>query len=209
MTPSKPEPSGCPAWSPGGARVLHPLHARLPDERRLSQWWGERTCAQRWQSLVRPDGLGLRDGLSGTPSGSALSSIAGTEPRDRPAAKVERYLLIVSGSDAPQVVLLCFPSVEREVNARPLLRLSRNSVATTTLQRHLADPLGPVWRPVRQDSRVRLIDLARPVEAEEPRGSAWREQVISLHARRAGCAVFRAGLPTGRGTALCRPPLHG
>jgi hypothetical protein len=36
--------------------------------------------------------------------------------------------------------------------------------ATANLERHHADPLGPVWRPVREERRKRLIILgeARP-----------------------------------------------
>jgi hypothetical protein len=32
-------------------------------------------------------------------------------------------------------------------------------VATATLDRHLADPFGPIWLPLDRDRRVRLIDL--------------------------------------------------
>jgi hypothetical protein len=34
-------------------------------------------------------------------------------------------------------------------------------VATATLDRHLADPFGPIWLPLDGDRRVRLVDLTR------------------------------------------------
>jgi hypothetical protein len=49
---------------------------------RLARWWGERTCAIRWQGLVRPDGLGRLDGPEGSVT-FALELDRGTESRDR------------------------------------------------------------------------------------------------------------------------------
>jgi hypothetical protein len=126
---------------------------------RLALWWGERTCAQRWQALVRPDGLGRLEGPPGSSVTFSLELDRGTESRDRLAGKLERYLLIASGPDAPAVVLFCFSTAEREASARQILRQPGITVATATLERHLADPLGRVWRPVREDHRKRLIDL--------------------------------------------------
>ena len=88
---------------------------------RLALWWGERTCALRWQGLVRPDGLGRLEGPAGSVT-FALELDRGTESRDRLAEKLERYLLIASGPDAPEAVLFCFPSTEREQSAREVLR---------------------------------------------------------------------------------------
>jgi len=130
------------------------------DPYRLARWWRERTCALRWQGLVRPDGLGRLEGPEGTVT-FALELDRGTEPRDRLAEKLERYLLIASGPDAPEVVLFCFPNTDREQSAREVLRRTGLPVATTNLQRHLPDPLGPVWRPIGEDRRLRLIDLGR------------------------------------------------
>jgi Replication-relaxation len=125
---------------------------------RLAEWWGERTCIERWQGLVRPDGLGRLDG----PDGSlrfALELDRGTESRDRLAEKLERYALIASGPEAPDVVLFCFAGAEREHSAREVLIRPGVAVATTSLERHRTDALGPVWRSVGEDSRKRLIDL--------------------------------------------------
>lgn len=141
-------------------RLAHACRTSEPSHR-LAMWWGERTCAQRWQSLVRPDGLGLLEGSAGSSVRFALELDRGTESRDRLANKLERYLLIASGADAPQVVLFCFPTAEREASAHQVLQQPGIPVATSTSERHLADALGPVWRPVRADRRVRLIDLVR------------------------------------------------
>jgi hypothetical protein len=133
---------------------------------RLAEWWGERRCAQRWQGLVRPDGLGRLQGPKGSVT-FALELDRGTESRDRLAEKLERYLLIAPGPDAPDAVLFCFNSVEREQSAREVFGHPGVSVATTSAERHLGDPLGVVWRPVREDLRVRLIDLVALVVTRE------------------------------------------
>ncbi len=109
---------------------------------------------------MRPDGLGRVEGPANSIT-FALELDRGTESRDRLAEKLERYLLIASGPDAPEAVLFCFPSTERELSAREVLRRPALPVATTSLHRHRQDPLGPVWRPVEQDRRLPLIDLAR------------------------------------------------
>lgn len=128
----------------------------------LAEWWGERTCAERWQGLVRPDGLGRMEGPQGSSVTFALELDRGTESRDRLAEKLERYLLIASGPDALEAVLFCFTSAEREQSAREVLGRPGVPVATTSLERHRADPLGPVWRPVGAGRRERMIDLVSP-----------------------------------------------
>lgn len=127
---------------------------------RLGLWWGERACSEQWDGLVRPDGLGRLDGPQGSIT-FALELDRGTEQRDRLEAKLERYLLVASVPDSPEVVLFCFPGGEREQSARQVLRRPGLAVATSTGERHLVDPLGQVWRPLGSDRRVRLIDLGR------------------------------------------------
>jgi hypothetical protein len=128
---------------------------------RLTEWWGERTCMERWQGLVRPDGLGRLEGPEGSVS-FAVELDLGTEPRDRLAEKLERYGLITNGPDGPDTVLFCFASAEREQSAREVLARPGVSVATTSLERHHADPLGNVWRQVGAEARDHLIDLGAP-----------------------------------------------
>jgi hypothetical protein len=125
---------------------------------RLGLWLGERTCAKRWDGLVRPDGLGRLEGPEASVS-FALELDRGTESRDRLEGKLERYLLISSVPDSPEVVLFCFPSHEREQSARQVLHRAGLPVATSTMERHLGDPLGQVWRPLGSDRRARLTDL--------------------------------------------------
>ncbi len=127
---------------------------------RLAEWWGERTSVERWQGLVRPDGLGRIEGPEGSMS-FALELDRGTESRDQLAEKLERYGLIASAPDAPDSVLFCFSSPEREQTAREVLRHPGVLVATSSVDRHGADPLGPVWRPMGADRRVHIGDLSR------------------------------------------------
>jgi hypothetical protein len=140
----------------------------------LSLWWPERACARRWDGLIRPDGIGRLEG-AGASVTFALELDRGTMNRGRLEEKLERYVVVASGPDAPQAVLFCFPSEEREQSAREVLFRPRLGVATTTLERHLGDPLGPVWRPVRGDRRVDLLDLGEG--AIPPQSSGWPQEI--------------------------------
>jgi hypothetical protein len=67
------------------------------------------------------------------------------------------------GSDLGDLVFTKLPDQfleqAREVSARQVLYGTPMPVATATLDRHLADPFGPIWLPLRADRRVRLLDL--------------------------------------------------
>jgi hypothetical protein len=53
------------------------------------------------------------------------------------------------------------------VSAREALwDLDYITVATTTLGRHLANPLGPIWLPIRGGRRFSLTDLPVPERGE-------------------------------------------
>lgn len=124
----------------------------------LAEWRGEAWCARRWQTHVRPDGFGRLEG----PQGSVellLELDLGTENRGRLEEKMERYRVLARAATAPNVVLFCFPSETREQSARRVLGGTAMPVATATLDRHLADPLGAIWLPLDVDRRMRLIDL--------------------------------------------------
>ena len=108
---------------------------------------------------MRPDGLGRIEGPQGSVA-FALELDRGTESRDQLAEKLERYSLVAPGPDAPEAVLFCFTTAEREQSAREVLGHPGVSVATTSLERHRADPLGAVWRPVGVDRRVRIGELS-------------------------------------------------
>jgi hypothetical protein len=130
------------------------------DEYHLSAWWSERRSAERWDGFVRPDGLGRVEGSEGSVT-FALELDRGSENRGRLAAKLDRYRLVRSGRDAPDVILFCFPSETRERSARDVLGHSGLRVATSVRDRHVAEPLGSVWWPVPGDRRVRMMDLGR------------------------------------------------
>jgi len=124
----------------------------------VAEWRGEAWCARRWQAHVRPDGFarleGARESLE-----LLLELDLGTENRSRLEDKMDRYRVLARGSTAPDVVLFCFPSEAREASARLVLGGTAMPVATATLDRHLADPVGAIWLPLGGDRRVRLIDL--------------------------------------------------
>ncbi len=125
---------------------------------RVVEWRGEAWCVSRWQAHVRPDGFARLEG----PDGSVellLELDLGSEIRSRLEEKMERYRALARAATAPDVVVFCFPSEAREVSARQVLYGTPMPVATATLDRHLADPFGAIWLPLRDDRRVRLLDL--------------------------------------------------
>lgn len=130
----------------------------------LSHWFGERRAdIQR----VRPDGLGCVRAPGGI-LGFWLELDRGTEPHSRLETKMHRYAgMGVLPESLPHLLLFCFPSERREVGARAaLLDLGYITVATTSLDRHRADPLGPIWLPIRGARRHRLPDLPVPERGE-------------------------------------------
>jgi hypothetical protein len=137
---------------------------------RLALWWGERRFAERWEGLVRPDGMGVLTGPEGRVR-FALELDRGTESRSRLEEKLERYLVVASATGGPEAILFCFPTPEREMTARMVLGGTGLLVATTTPDRHWGAPLGKAWRPIRADRRVRLIDLAE--KAAMPTEEQW------------------------------------
>jgi hypothetical protein len=125
---------------------------------RVVEWLGESWCARRWQGHVRPDGFARLDHGGGSLE-FVLELDLGTENRGRLEDKMERYRILARATTAPDVVLFCFPSEEREASARRALGGTAMPVATATLDRHLADPLGAIWLPLDGDRRVCLLDL--------------------------------------------------
>lgn len=125
---------------------------------RVAEWRGEAWCARRWQLHVRPDGFARLQGAGGSLE-LVLELDLGTENRGRLEDKMERYRVLARAATAPDVVLFCFPSEAREASARRVLGGTPMPVATATLGRHLADPLGPIWLLLDGDRRVPLVDL--------------------------------------------------
>ncbi len=124
----------------------------------VAEWRGETWCTRRWQAHVRPDGFARLEGV-GESLELLLELDLGTENRSRLEDKMERYRVLARAATAPEVVLFCFPSEAREASARQVLGGTAMPVATATLDRHLADPLGAIWLPLDGDRRARLMDL--------------------------------------------------
>lgn len=136
---------------------------RMSGSVHLAEWLGEGRCAARWGGHVIPDGYG-RLRTSRRSVGFVLEYDRGTQALWRLENKVERYRLIAAGTDAPDVLLFCFPSEAREANARAVLSSPGITVATTTVPHHQGDPLGRAWWPLASDARVALLDLAGAIE---------------------------------------------
>jgi predicted transcriptional regulator len=131
---------------------------RAGDGTSLDLWLGERRSAL---PPVRPDGLGVLKDQAGEMS-FWLEVDLGTETHERLEEKMERYARVSFFKDLPHAVLFCFHSEDRETRARGALFNPENySVATTTLARHQADPLGPNWLPIRGGRRLSLLGFPR------------------------------------------------
>ncbi|MEX2556588.1 MAG: replication-relaxation family protein [Actinomycetota bacterium] len=126
----------------------------------LKHWHSEEVCRKRWDDHITPDGMGVLEGPEGLIE-FLLELDRGTENHNRLEQKIRRYRIIAGANGAPRLLLFCFNSAQREARAREALDGSRFILATTSLDRHRADPLGSVWRPLRADYRVRLTDLGR------------------------------------------------
>jgi hypothetical protein len=127
---------------------------------RVTEWRGESWCERRWRLHLRPDGFAQLEGSAG-PLELVLELDLGTENRGRLEDKLEKYRILARAATAPDLVLFCFPSEAREASARHVLGGTPMPVATATLDRHLASPLGPNWLPLDGDRRLRLAELPR------------------------------------------------
>jgi len=137
-------------------RLAHACR-RSDDGLSLSHWYGERRAETL---LIRPDGMGCIE-ASDDLIAFWLELDRGTEPHDRLRSKMHRIADPGLPADTlPHAALFCFHSERREVSARKALwDLDYITVATTTLERHLADPLGPIWLPMRAERRLSLTNL--------------------------------------------------
>jgi hypothetical protein len=87
---------------------------------RLTAWWSERRCRDRWEPIVRPDGYG-RWCERGTEVDFFLEYDRGTEPLDRLAAKLAGYQKLAAVTQIPTPVLFWLPSTGREGSVRQAL----------------------------------------------------------------------------------------
>jgi len=135
-------------------------------EHRLCTWLGERGCRRVWRDLIRPDGYAVLE-ARGKQVSFLLELDGGTEIRSRLARKLEACADLAGTPEAPDALVFCFPSAEREASARTILEEPGIVVATGVLQEHLRDPLGEVWLSLGGRRRRPLIDLA-PASHTEP-----------------------------------------
>lgn len=113
-----------------------------------------------WRDLVRPDGYGVLEARGGRVS-FFLELDGGTEIRSRLTGKLETFADLTGTPEAPDAVVFCFPSPEREASARKVLHDPGIMVATAVLEEHLGKPLGEVWLPLGGRRRRSLVDLAQ------------------------------------------------
>jgi hypothetical protein len=84
----------------------------------------------------------------------------GTERGDRLRRKLVFYARLAGRSEAPDAIAFLFPGEKRERSSAPKLRIDIGiPVLTSHRELYFADPLGPVWLPVRSERRVSLLHL--------------------------------------------------
>lgn len=130
---------------------------------RLDRWFGEARSSGHCQGIVHPDGIGTVKGPS-TSTSFFLELDRGTEDIDQLAAKIIDYDEAAVSKHLPRLLLFCFQTERRERSAMPALRSRSLIVATATLERHLAHPLGPNWLPIAEERRVKLLEIPTPAE---------------------------------------------
>ena len=126
----------------------------------LVDWWGETRSEAEWRPFVRPDGYGIIEfdshGLS-----FFLEIDRGTEEHERLAAKATAYSKTAVLDYRANVVLFVLGGTRREANASSSLRGCRLPIFSTTLQKAVTAPLGPIWASVDDPAapRRRIADL--------------------------------------------------
>ncbi len=122
------------------------------------EWLGERRARQGWGVRIEPDGVGsVSDGRAQVRFFFELDR--GTETHRQLRAKLERYSEVALLPDVPHVLLFVFPSARRELEARKSLYATSVTIATTTMEGAMSDPLGPLWWPLRHPYRLPLLEL--------------------------------------------------
>lgn len=88
----------------------------------------------------------------------------GSEPTSRLLDKIVDYEEAVVSKHLPRILLFCFPNERREACARRAIYSLRLTIATSTLNKHLADPLRANWQPLGWERRFPLPTLWTPEE---------------------------------------------
>jgi hypothetical protein len=135
----------------------------------LSLWWSERHCAEQFELIARPDGLGVW-AEAGNRIVFCLEYDRSTESLERLEAKLASYEDLQTASGLAYWICFCFGHPRREAGARRVLAHSSVPVATAALgpaQR----PQDANWAPIGYEGlRLRLAELATmpiPPESDE------------------------------------------
>ncbi|MBW3587904.1 MAG: hypothetical protein KY429_00600 [Actinobacteria bacterium] len=84
-------------------------------------------------------------------------------PSKRPwrlSDKLPRYSEAAVLEDCPRYLLFCFTEIEAEIAARKVLGGCELTIATATLEEHIAHPLGRNWLTFHSKSRKALTELS-------------------------------------------------
>jgi hypothetical protein len=168
---------------------------------RLRTWRSERGCTAEWGDLVRPDGFG-EWAEGGVDVQFFVEWDMGTERVERLAGKLPGYgdLAAVLGNAA--WVLFAFPTPRRENAARSSLK-APVPVATAVLGQG-ESPAGPVWLPLDERRRRRLVESRECAIGTDFEGSDHRTLRHTTGGRRFLNRVSQVRFLPGAQTARTR-----
>jgi hypothetical protein len=135
----------------------------------LSLWWSERHCANQFDRIAQPDGLGVWE-EAGNRIVCCVEYDRSTETLERLEKKLTSYADLQIATGLAYWICFCFRHSRREAGARRVLARATVPVATAALgptQR----PHEAIWAPAGYDGpRLRLAQLSGvpiPPESEE------------------------------------------
>jgi hypothetical protein len=150
----------------------------------LSLWWSEHHCADRFERIAQPDGLGVWE-EAGNQIVLCLEYDRSTESLERLAKKLDSYHDLQVATGLAYWICFCFGHPRREAGARRVLADATVPVATAALG-PTQPPHEAIWAPLGNEGRrLRLADLAvvpippesktRIAETQEYRREAQRD----------------------------------
>jgi hypothetical protein len=153
--------------------------ARRRPDARLSRWWSERRCAERFGTIVRPDAFATY--VDGDRRADFYFEYdAGTETLARVARKVARYadLLDAGGPKAP-VLIWCASAVRERhlvaaIKKEHAANLSACVVATGSAEARIllgSELGGASWLVPGEEGRLTLFDLASAARGPDGQGA--------------------------------------
>jgi hypothetical protein len=193
-------------------------HARQDRSYALRWWWNEHRATAACAGLTHPDGLGAW--THHDPRGGVLEVVffvehdEGTEQLHRLTDKLAGYAQARLGGGPAHPVLFWLPTLAREANLHAHLARhpSRAPVVATATREH-ADvaglgPAGPVWLPLGDTIRHRLIDLGGGLSVAAEGDTTGVAAAPSRGHAPAGTATAGATTPPSRGHAagVATPP---